>query len=170
MRKQRVLRVFKTIESFYSENRSAFIFRQILKAELLNGLVISISKVNTDKYNVHLGSLNAAKADYVKAGNKFDDAAILAEFLNFSDSLRSNSTSNGLNHLFCYQCDKPCFWLAPDARCYSCTRLAHDEVVGSIEKKSSIKFIKIPSNKTYTRTIKHQLFDVSCLSKQALAR
>jgi len=164
MKKQRVIRVFKTFESFNGR------FRQLLKAELSNAVVMSISPSMIELNNVHMGSLNAAKREYVKIGSKFDDDSILAEFSSFADSLCSNNDDTGLNHLFCYQCDKPCFWLAPDARCYSCTRLTHDEVLGSIEKKTLIKLIKIPSNETYTRTMKHHLLDVLCLSQQAVAR
>lgn len=30
----------------------------------------------------------------------------------------------------CYECDVPCFWLAPDGRCPCCTRCTPEEVRG----------------------------------------
>lgn len=32
--------------------------------------------------------------------------------------------------LFCYECESPVVWLAPDGRCTHCTRCTPDEVSG----------------------------------------
>lgn len=36
----------------------------------------------------------------------------------------------------CYQCDKPCNWLAPDSRCSECTRCTPDEVTGNDKEET----------------------------------
>ena len=49
------------------------------------------------------------------------------------DGTRGASTWDYLKQttLYCYQCDNPTAWLAPDSRCGDCTRYTPDEIKGN---------------------------------------